>query len=284
MTVLPTPGRPDASMTLLTSMLERPLDPGYAAAAARRTAAGLPAATSLRGPWVIVAAVVTGLVFSIGALTLRAAQTQGVQVRSELIVQIGERRALADDRAAQVGALQSDIATLANTALRAAQSTGLANQLQALRPAVGDQAVHGPALVVTLEDAPSPSVATGTPDPKAKVLSRDVSIVTNALWAAGAEAIAINGQRLTARSAIRFAGDAILVNFRPLVPPYAITAIGDPRGLPTAFADGVGAAYLKSLGDSFGLVTDVKAVADAVVPSASSVELTQARPLSKGSP
>ena len=46
----PPPRRPDASMTLLTSMLQRPLDPGYAAAANRREAQGKPRATSLRSP------------------------------------------------------------------------------------------------------------------------------------------------------------------------------------------------------------------------------------------
>ena len=52
-----------------------------------------------------------------------------------------------------------------------------------------------------------------------RVLDRDLQVMVNALWAAGAEAIAINGQRLTARSAIRYAGEAILLDFRPLVPP-----------------------------------------------------------------
>ena len=57
----------------------------------------------------------------------------------------------------------------------------------------------------------------------------------------------INGQRLTATSAIRFAGEAILVNYRPLVPPYAVTAIGDPASLPTRFAQGPGGTYVSTL-------------------------------------
>ncbi len=73
-----------------------------------------------------------------------------------------------------------------------------------------------------------------------RVLSKDLQVVTNALWEAGAEAISINGQRLTARSAIRFAGDAILVNYRPLTRPYVISAIGDPQNLQVEFADNRG--------------------------------------------
>ena len=48
------------------------------------------------------------------------------------------------------------------------------------------------------------------------MLDRDLQVIVNGLWAAGAEAIAVNGQRLTACSAIRSAGEAILVDFRPL--------------------------------------------------------------------
>ena len=69
------PPRPDASMTLLTSVIERPLDPGYAAAAARRSAAGLPPATPLRGPLILGAGLVAGLVLSVSAMTLRAGET-----------------------------------------------------------------------------------------------------------------------------------------------------------------------------------------------------------------
>ena len=67
--------RPDESMTLLTSMMERPLDPGYAAAAQRRTEAGLQGGTSTRTPMMLVAALVVGLLLSLGALSLRGPDT-----------------------------------------------------------------------------------------------------------------------------------------------------------------------------------------------------------------
>jgi uncharacterized protein YlxW (UPF0749 family) len=93
------------------------------------------------------------------------------------------------------------------------------------------------------------------------VLDRDLQTVVNGLWAAGAEAIAVNGQRLTARSAIRYAGQAILVDFRPLVPPYVVQAIGEAAGLQTRFAAGSAGAYLQALRDNYG-------VQGAIVPSA----------------
>ena len=65
-----------------------------------------------------------------------------------------------------------------------------------------------------------------------RVIAKDLQFVTNALWESGAEAVSINGKRLTSTSAIRFAGSAIIVDFRPLTRPYVITALGDPQALP----------------------------------------------------
>jgi uncharacterized protein YlxW (UPF0749 family) len=61
----------------------------------------------------------------------------------------------------------------------------------------------------------------------ARIYDSDVQLLVNALWATGAESIAINNRRLTSTSAIRSAGDAILVNYQPLLPPYKIAAIGN---------------------------------------------------------
>ena len=80
--------RPDASMTLITSMLERPLDPGYQQAADRREAQGLPRATSYRTPLVIVLAVLTGFLFAVAALSLRPKPTAAAQVKAQLVARI----------------------------------------------------------------------------------------------------------------------------------------------------------------------------------------------------
>ena len=69
------------------------------------------------------------------------------------------------------------------------------------------------------------------------------------MWASGAEAVAVNGQRLTALSAIRSAGDAILVDFRPLSPPYDIVGVGDASAMRASFAEGFGGSYLQALRD-----------------------------------
>ena len=82
--------------------------------------------------------------------------------------------------------------------------------------------------------------------------------VVNELWRDGAEAIAVNGMRLTPTSAIRFAGDAVLVDFQPIASPYTIEAIGDGRRLATAFAASAVASRYQTLAgvDGIGFAFD----------------------------
>lgn len=265
------PVRPDWTMTLLTSVQEHPLEPGYAEAAARREHAGRPRRGSVRSPLLFLSCVLVGLVLAIGAVTLRQSVTNSGKVRADLVERIETRRAEADRYAAQIAASEQQIAALEKSALERADEGGLADRVAALRLALGAEAVSGPGLVVTLDDSADATGDAG--NGQGKVLARDVATVVNALWAAGAEAIAVNDQRLSARSAIRFAGDAILVNYRPLVPPYRISAIGDPQQLPTRFAEGAGAAYLKALSDNFQVQTDVADASRLTLPRAAGLDV-----------
>lgn len=272
----PTPARrPDASMTLLTEMLERPLDPGYAAASARRAAAGGPRSTPVGSTLVAVTAILIGLLFAVSATTVRRGEASAGTVRKDLISQIESRRAVVDERSAAIRDRQTEITRLESNALGATEN-GLRQELQALAALTGNVAVEGPGLLVTLNDKPTDDATPTAGDDQGKVLSRDLFIVVNSLWQSGAEAIAINGQRLTVRSPIRFAGEAILVNFRPLSPPYVISAIGHPAALPAAFAETVGGAYLKSLTDNFGIVTSVEGADHISLPGATRVTVDKA--------
>ena len=89
----------------------------------------------------------------------------------------------------------------------------------------------------------------------------------------------INGQRLTGLSAIRSAGEAILVDFRPLVPPYVVDVIGDPSTLQTGFAAGSAGAYLQSLQDNSGIQVDEQVRDDLRLPAAGRLVLREAEPL-----
>ena len=102
-------------------------------------------------------------------------------------------------------------------------------------------------------------------------------MVVNGLWAAGAEAVSVNGQRLTALSAIRSAGDAILVDYRPLTRPYRVLAIGDPRTIQAAFSSGPAGSGLRTLQQTYGLKYEVEGVGRVTVPAAAALALRYAK-------
>jgi len=269
-------------MTLINEMLTRPLDPSYAASAARRVAAGEPPHTSVGTVLVTLTAILIGLLLAVAAGSVRRDAPTAQGVRAELIDQITERRDVVEERSRAIAARQQEIAGLEAASLAGAGAS-LTARLQRLGIDTGSSAVEGPGLIVSLADRPGPADPEATGVDQGKVLSRDVFIVVNGLWQSGAEAISINGQRLTVRSPIRFAGAAILVNFRPISPPYEISAIGDPDQLPELFAQSVGGAYVKSLSDNFGIVTSVTAKDDISLPGATRVSIDRARPLGNGS-
>ena len=90
----------------------------------------------------------------------------------------------------------------------------------------------GPGVMITVDDAPS-----ANRDARDRVLDTDLQMLANGLWKAGAEAIDINGHRLSNLTAIRSAGDAITVDYRSLTRPYEVHAIGDPRTLEARFVE-----------------------------------------------
>lgn len=102
--------------------------------------------------------------------------------------------------------------------------------------------------------------------------------MVNGLWESGAEAISINGQRLTALSAIRAAGDAILVDNKPLVPPYTVLAVGDGERLSTAFQNSGDGQYLDALRKNFHIRTGISVEDDIRLPAAPSVIVRTAQP------
>lgn len=255
-------------MTLLTAMLERPLDPGYAAAADRREAEGQPRSTSLRTPRLVVATLAIGLVVGIASSNLTAASEPRSQARADLIREIEQRRTEVDRLTTRAAALQAQV-----TALEAEQLGGDPEALATgrdLASVVGSVPLMGPGFVLTMDDAPGAGADEGDSDEasEGRVYSRDLQFVTNAMWEAGAEAVSINGQRLTSTSAIRFAGSAIIVDYRPLARPYVITAIGDPKAFPARFADGGGGTYLSTLRSTFGVRVDTEVKGELTVPAA----------------
>lgn len=272
-------------MALIAELREGSLEPGYAAAAARRRAAGLPGHTSTRSLLVVTAAALFGFLLVVSALALRSTTSVVEQARADLISQISVRRDAGDAQAARVSQLEAEVAKARASALGLSGQSDVLTELAFLQAVSGVVAVTGPGLTLTLDDS---TESVGEPDPQrgasgfeaGRVTATDLQIVSNGLWAAGAEAISINGQRLTTHSAIRFAGQAILVDFRPLVRPYVVTAIGDAKGMSATFGSSATGSYLKSLEDNYGIRVDLATSATLTCPAgvAPAVVSATARP------
>lgn len=95
--------------------------------------------------------------------------------------------------------------------------------------------VEGPGVVISLHDGPKSTSASPNVHGEFVVHDRDIREVVNALWATGAKAISINGQRLVASSSIRAIGPVVAVNSVAVPAPYVITAVGDPNALAALF-------------------------------------------------
>ena len=274
--------RRDASMTLLIEVMDRPLDAGYAAAAAEREAAGDPAlvrrSERRRAPLTAVVGVLLGVLLAAAILQLRGPD-DAADARTVLLEEIEARTATADALTERVEVLRGDIEQLQVQAL-SEEDEALLDLVQRLSVQAGAAPVTGPGVLVTMDDASEvPDPLAG--DPRAedtqedRVVDLDVQIAVNGLWAAGAEAIAINGQRLTSLSAIRWAGGAILVGFRPLDPPYRIAAIGDP-GMRTELAASDAGSYLAFIEDRYGLRVSIDAAEGLELPGAGPLQLRYA--------
>ena len=159
------------------------------------------------------------------------------------------------------------------------QLHALSDRVAALNRVSGSTPVSGPALVVTLADAPEAELE----DADFRVQDLDLQIVVNELWAVGAEAIAISGQRLIATSAIRNAGEAVLVNYRVLTSPYRITAVGDADLMQERFTTSATAKRFGRWHDIYGLGFTTTTVREAALPSfEGSIGLRYAEPVRAG--
>ncbi|MCG7209279.1 DUF881 domain-containing protein [Streptomyces arenae] len=283
---VPRPQRPDASMSLITNVMDHSLDDGYAEAAARKRALGegggmpktLRARLGFAGGLVLAALVVT-----VGAAQARVTAPVVAKERQELIDRIDRETTSADRLETDVDKLRDDVSDRQRAALRESGGSGQADLVGVLS---GATAVHGPGVKLVVDDAKEASSGGDAENPRetsgfsdtGRVRDHDMQRVVNGLWASGAEAVSINGQRLTALSAIRAAGEAILVDNRPLVPPYTVLAVGDGKSLASRFQDSPDGLYLHALEDNFDIRATIATESDVRLPAAPSVIVRTAQP------
>ena len=266
--------RVDASMSLLADLFAGDaLEPGYAAAA-RRRAAGERRRVGAAGASAVL--VLSGLLVAVAGLQVHRHEPAAVKERHRLIAEIRARTAESDALERRLGAVRTETER-ARAAELARSVTGRRARQDLARAADAAAATErsGPGLTVTVDDAPEDGETEGASD-SGRIYDQDLQILVNGLWGAGADAIAVNGERLTSTTAIRAAGDAILVDYRPLSPPYEVTALGGGR-LRAAFDDSAAGEHFRTLADQFGIRFDEHGERAARLPAAAALRLRYAR-------
>lgn len=202
----------NSSMELLNRIAASSLDPGYTKfKGQQQTSVPAKVLTLLLCAFIAFFA-------TIAVTGMRQTSQNEPSTTSELAKQVEQKRKQVDQLESRVSTLSDQVQSQKESV---ASSQGLSPELEttaALRR------VEGEGVAVTLTE----SVTTGT---VAVVDDGAVRAVINALWAGGAEAIAVNGQRVGPQSVVRMAGQQILVNLRAVRNPYVVEAIGDPAKL-----------------------------------------------------
>jgi uncharacterized protein YlxW (UPF0749 family) len=223
---------------------------------------------------------VIGFALAIAWVHTHRGAPQAVKVHDGLVERVHAAARTADALDRQATGLGAQLSRLRTGAL--AGDAGLRARLQRRQLLAGVLPVTGPGLEVTLGDPPEktePSAAPSRGAALATILTdRDLRSVVNQLWSDGAEAIAVNGSRLTPVSAIRFAGQAVLVDLHPIASPYVIDAVGPAEALDTGFAASDVASRYQTLQQADGITFSV-AEKDALdLPAAAVAALRFASP------
>jgi uncharacterized protein YlxW (UPF0749 family) len=268
--------RPDASMSLLADLMSGSgLDPGYEEAAARRATSGESGSRFRHVTRLLAATLLLGLLGAVAVVQVRRGAPVAERQRNALIGQIHERTGETDALQRQADGLRRQTEALRRRALARSDAGQNARQdLDRAADLAAQAPVSGSGTVVTVDDAHAAHGSQAQQD--GRIYDQDLQRLVNGLWASGATAIGINGQRMTATTAIRSAGDAILVDYRPLSPPYAVSALGG-SGLGDSFAGSPTSRAFRTLKATFGIRYDIRQEDTVRLPAAPAPPLRYAR-------
>ncbi len=247
---------------LLTQVMTNTLDEDYQVVSQRRAKQPDRARAGRRiGPLAVLVAF--GVLAGVSALQTEQDAPVLRAERAELVAQIHARearydrvRGLVADLQTQLTGLQEQVADDANS------DNALSGRLESLGVDAGTVAVSGPGVVLTVDDATKVESGAG-----GKILDTDLRQLVNALWQSGAEAVSVDGHRLSSLTSIRYAGRAITLDYRSLTPPYVITVVGDPDTLPARLAETAGGQMWLGLEVNFGVRYETETRDKVVVPA-----------------
>jgi len=248
---------------LLTLITARSMDEDYAHVAQKRAFAGDARPRAVRPHWSSFLAIAAlGVMAAVVAVQTDREAPANELSRAALVQQI-------DTRSDDVRALQADVARLTRfNASVASNSTRTQTELGDAETRVrraelttGFSAVHGPGVRITVDNRPGDEV-------DGEVLDEDLATLVDGLFEAGAEAVAINDQRINALGGIRNTNRAVHVNGRPVNAPYTVSAIGDPRTLQARLVETYQGQQWFGRVNNFGFVYEAENVEDIRLPAA----------------
>ena len=177
--------------------------------------------------WIAVVLSFSGLLFGIAVANAQRQQPILEKNREDLRTTITKNIDNLNQTSENLSSINNEIAQIqSNTPGLDFHGISQSNESN-LQILSGLSSIKGEGIEIIISDAVKTDSLESSDIELARVYDSDIQLLVNALWASGAESIAINNARLTTTSAIRSAGDAILVNYRPLLPPFVISAIGD---------------------------------------------------------
>ena len=217
-----------------------------------------------RTPSTLIVGVLAGVLIGATAIT-----AQGDDLRPGRTSDLAVLVAQAEQRNIELASRASELREI-NDQLTAAQGAAPANSLPSQQMEVqmaGLAAVRGPGVRVTLTDAPVDFAPPGVDGDLLVVHEQDIQHVVNALWAAGAEAMTIQGQRVVAMTAVKCVGNTVVLHGTPYAPPYVITAIGDPAQLEAGLASDRGVQIYRQYALAYHLGYEQGRVAGVTMPA-----------------
>jgi uncharacterized protein YlxW (UPF0749 family) len=177
--------------------------------------------------WIAIVLSFSGLLFGIAVANTQRQQPILEKNREDLRATITKNIEVLNKTSEDLSSINNEIAQIqTNTPGLDFHGISQSNESN-LQVFSGLSSVKGEGIEIVINDAIKTDSLETADLELARVYDSDVQLLVNALWASGAESVSINKSRLTSTSAIRSAGDAILVNYRPLLPPFVISAIGD---------------------------------------------------------
>ena len=197
-----------------------------------------------------------GLLFTTSATTADGTALRDDR-RPQLAQLISDKRTRLEDREQRAADLRAAVDQDAARLADVDEPVKLARErAYTMRGGAGLTALRGPGITVRLNDSPQRATGTGTDAPENDDLvvhQGDVQAVVNALWAGGAEAMAIMDVRIISTSAVRCVGNTMLLHGQFFSPPFKITAIGEPTAMHRALESAEGVQQFRAAVADFGL-------------------------------